>query len=199
MSCHRTARLGPVAVLLAGLLAASGSGCATARYSPRLVARGELTLDYQGGFSMQAGGATVAKGPTWGGLPEYVRCVPRAHELATAAQHHGRAGVATQVLGATLGVLSLGGFYGLATEDTGMRWAFLGGGVATALVALGLSIASVAERNGANGRAVDAMNFYNDSVGSLGASCDDLTYPYPLGAEPPAPTPAPPAPPASDR
>ncbi|MBV8201017.1 MAG: hypothetical protein JOZ15_10390 [Acidobacteria bacterium] len=48
----------------------------------------------------------------------------------------------------------------------------------------------------ANGHAVDAMNYYNDAVGALGATCDDLTYPRAAGPAPgEMPPPPPPLPP----
>ncbi|HNN97929.1 MAG TPA: hypothetical protein PKI03_36950, partial [Pseudomonadota bacterium] len=56
-------------------------------------------------------------------------------------------------------------------------------------VGLTLSIVSWRLKNHANGHAHDAVNFYNDSVGSLGATCDDLSYPSPVGPAPAAAVP----------
>ena len=96
------------------------------------------------------------------------------------------------VLGAGLGVLSLGGLSGVAVDrDLGHTfWALTGAGLTLAVT--GAVFAGVARlyRNRANGQAVDAMNEYNDAVGSLGASCADLRYPPsagPLPALPPPP------------
>ena len=174
---------GPLAVLALALLA---TGCATTRYQPRIVARGELTLRYDDGFEMWAGGREVAHGVTWRGLREYVRCVPDAKRLASEARGHGDGALATSILGATFGLGALGGLSGLAVDDRDTRYAILGTGVGLAVTGLVFALVSQGLKNGANGRAVDSMNFYNDSVGSLGATCDDLTYPAPIAAEPPA-------------
>jgi hypothetical protein len=167
--------------LLTGLLMTVG--CATTTYTPRVVARGELTLRYQGGFEMWGGGKQVAHSLLWSGLPEYVRCVPEAHEQAMAAANSGRAAVTLSILGGTLGALAVGGLIGASVDyapDSHLA-AWLGGGVGVAT--LGTVAAGLGRlfKNRANGHAVDAMNLYNDRVGSLGASCDDLSYPQPAG------------------
>jgi hypothetical protein len=204
-----------VAMPLSAALALGGAlgpaGCATTVYSPQVVARGELTLRYDEGFEMWAGGRRVARGLSYDGLPHYVRCVPAAAEQARAARHDGIAALTLSALGGSLGVISLGGLYGL--NDSAHQWAWFGSGIATAVTGTVLAGLGRLYRNSANGHAVDAMNFYNDSVGSLGATCDDLRYPPPLGpiptippsAAPPSPdappppldAPAPPAPPPS--
>lgn len=176
---------------LALVSALAAAGCASTSYQPQLVARGELTLRYHQGYEMYAAGREVAHGPGWRGLAEHVRCVPRARELAEEARAKGRSGAAASIVGATLGVVALGGLYGVFVDENQGRWAFLGGGLGVAVGGLVAAIASRALRNGANGRAVDAMNFYNDSVGSLGATCEDLTYPPPAGPAAAAPAVAP--------
>lgn len=48
-------------------------------------------------------------------------------------------------------------------------------GVGTTAAALG----SVTLRHRSLGHAIDSMNYYNDQVGSLGATCEDLRYARP--------------------
>ena len=80
--------------------------------------------------------------------------------------------------------------------DQPRLWYWVGGGLALATVGAVLSGLGQRMRNSANGHAIDAMNFYNDAVGSLGATCDDLRYPPPAGPAPevPAQEPLPPPP-----
>jgi hypothetical protein len=181
---RRPALAGPLGLSL-GLSLALGPllGCgATTHYTPALVARGELTLRYDNRFELWAAGRPVAHGLTYHGLPDYVRCVPTAHRHARQAVTHGGTAVAFSVIGGTLGVLALGGLYGL--YDEGNRWIWLGSGVGAAT--LGTIFAGLGRmfKNSANGHAVDAMNYYNDAVGSLGATCDDLRYPPPAAPPP---------------
>jgi hypothetical protein len=91
------------------------------------------------------------------------------------------------------GVLGGSGLIALVALADGDHWApWLAGGLGLATVGLTFSIVSWRFKNHANGHAIDAMNFYNDSVGSLGATCDDLVYPPPAAPAPPT-SPAPPA------
>ncbi|HMU40171.1 MAG TPA: hypothetical protein PKE31_14280 [Pseudomonadota bacterium] len=174
-------------ILVVSLL--SMGGCATTQYSSQLVARGELLLSYDGGFVMQAGGKKVAQGLSYRGLERFVSCVPEAKQHARSAQRHGGAAIALSVLGISLSVASLGSLAGLGDSDH--MWAWLGGGLATGAVGLTLSSLSWREKNQANGHALDALNYYNDAVGSLGATCQDLAYPPPAG---PLPSELPPPP-----
>ncbi len=173
------------------------SGCATTQYAPQLVARGELQLGYDGGFVMRAEGKPVTSGLAYRGLARYVACVPEAHKHARSAQNHGGAAIALSVLGVTFSLASLGSLAGLA--DPQNQWTWLGSGLAAGALGLTLSAVSWREKNQANGHAIDAMNYYNDAVGSLGATCQDLRYPPAAGPAPPdAATPLPdslPAPP----
>ena len=171
------------------------SACASTSYTPQLVARGEITLRYQDGFQAWAGGREVAHGITWGGLERTVRCVPEAAQRAAGARAAGGGAVLFSILGGVLGVGGLG--VGLvapfdAQDHHDLYW--LAGGVATAAVGLLFAGLSRLERNIANGKAVDAINFYNDAVGSLGATCDDLRFPPPAGPAPQAPPPGYPPP-----
>jgi hypothetical protein len=177
---HRAvAGFSSLSLLLASL---SGAGCATTRYVPDVVARGEITLRYDNGFELQAGRQKLTHGLTYPGLAQYVRCVPEAARHARAAQQNGRGAVALSILGGVIGVSGLGGLYGLYDQQN--LWPWLLSGVA--LGAIGTTLAGLSYRlkNHANGHAVDAVNYYNDSVGSLGATCDDLRYPEPAGPGP---------------
>lgn len=170
-------------------------GCATVRpYEPQLVARGEITLRYENGFEMSAGNRPLARGLEWKGLPEYVRCVPEAAKHAASASSAGTAAIVLSALGVSFGVASLGGFAGFGVADGKYLGAFLGTGVGVAILGTVFAGLSRSYKNRANGQAVDAMNLYNDSVGSLGATCDDLTYPPPVGPGPVEPPPPPPLP-----
>lgn len=182
------------------------SGCATTQYAPQVVARGELTMRYDGHVEMWAGGQKVASGLGYGGLESYVRCVPAAAEQAHQAASSGRKAIAFSVLGGVLGASGLIGLVGLVDRDNWGLW--VGGGLGLAAIGLGFSIGSWRAKNHANGHALDALNYYNDSVGSLGATCSDLRYPPPAGeapagagapqAAPPAPGSLPPPPTVSD-
>ena len=173
----------PLALVLLVAAGGAGSGCAESSYDAQLGARGELTLRYHRNYEMWAGGRKVAHGLGWRQLEDYVGCVGAAREQAIAARTRGRASVALAATSGSLAVLSLGGLTGFA--DTDHQWQWLGSGLAVAGVAVVLAGTSRALRNQANGHAVDAMNYYNDSVGALGATCADLTYPEPQ-AEPQA-------------
>ena len=196
---HRCARLMAGGCCLA-LLAALPlhSGCATTSYTPTLVARGEITLRYENRFALVAGQKPLSHGLLYKGLPEYVRCVPEAARHAQQAQQSGRGAIALSVLGAVLGVGGLGGLYGLYDRDNLLPW--LAGGVGLGIVGATLAGLSYRLKNHANGHALDAVNYYNDAVGSLGATCDDLRYPEPAGPAPGGPLapsiPAPGSPPS---
>jgi hypothetical protein len=163
--------------MLACMIAA---GCATTHYEPQLVARGELTLRYQDGFEVWAGGAPVARGLRWEGLPAFVRCVPAARAQAEQAVRAGRAAVALSWLGGILGVAGFGGLVGAVADGEQDHLGYwLGAGVGAAVAGTLLAGFGRLYKNRANGHAVDATHFYNDAVGSLGATCDDLRYPSP--------------------
>jgi hypothetical protein len=179
----------------ATLASLSGCGAATTRYDARVVAPGELTLRYNDGIEFWSAGRPVARGLGYHGLPEFVRCVPRAKEHALAARSSGAAGVTLSVFGGVLAVGGLGGLGGLAVEDKNRPLAngLLMAGVGAEV--LGLILAGIGRQYkvNANGHAVDAMNFYNDQVGSLGGSCSQAA---PGARTPPVEAPAAPAEPA---
>ncbi|XXX81803.1 hypothetical protein WMF30_23880 [Sorangium sp. So ce134] len=191
----RRARRPPLA-LCACVLGCTLLGCASGQtmYTPRVVARGELTASYDDGFTLWAGGRKVAESYHYDGLEHFVRCVPEAREHARAASSNGHAATTFSTLGVALGVGSLGGFAGLYFHDkdeTAMA-TILGAGAIVAVTAVVFGALSRPAKEDAHGHAFDAMNYYNDAVGSLGATCDDLAYPPPAGPEPPASPPPPP-------
>ncbi|MBW2458369.1 MAG: hypothetical protein JRI68_27955 [Deltaproteobacteria bacterium] len=178
----------------AALLLAAGvwvGGCSSASsYEPRYVGPGELTLRYDDGLQIFAGKALLADSPGYGGLTDYVRCVPIAAEHAEAAENDGSAAIGTGWAGGVLGVAGLGGLAGLAylEEDETKAFAILGTGVAAGLLGISLAIISRSMKNSANGHAVDAVNYYNDSIGSLGGTCKRPPPPLPeRSPEPPPP------------
>jgi hypothetical protein len=160
------------------------AGCAApTSYTPRVVARGEVTLRYRDAhFEAWAGGEQIARGLRWRGLSRYVACVPAAKSHADQAASAGNRAVGFSIAGGILGGLAIGGLIGAVDEQN--RWDWLGAGLATAGVGLVFVGIGRLSRNSANGHAVDAINFYNDSVGSLGATCADLRYPAPAGPQP---------------
>lgn len=176
-------------------LTLSGAGCAATSYEPAVVARGELTLSYdRRGFAIEAGRQPLSRGLLYNHLPEYVRCVPEAARHAREAQSSGRGAVTLSVLGAMIGVSGLLGLYGFYDKENLLPW--LLGGIGAGIVGTTLAGVSHRYKNHANGHALDAVNYYNDAVGSLGATCDDLRYPAPAGplAEPATPLSPPGAP-----
>jgi hypothetical protein len=174
-----------VAFLVAGLAV---SGCASTVYIPQVTARGEITLRYNHAFEMWAGGQRIASGVEYGGLRDYVKCVPEAEGHAASAQRAGTAAVVLSALGASFGIVSVGGLVGLGVDPNPDHLGlWLGGGVGVATAGTVMAGLSRLFKNQANGHAVDATNYYNDAVGSFGATCDDLRYPLPVA---PAPAPA---------
>src|SRR5579862_9054880 len=99
---RQRARRAQVTLLFSCSLAATAvlgsSGCSTTLYAPQVVARGELTLRYNEGFEMWAGGARVARGLSYRGLEQYVRCVPEAREHAHRATSASMAAIALSAL-----------------------------------------------------------------------------------------------------
>ncbi|MFO0577612.1 MAG: hypothetical protein U1A78_26710 [Polyangia bacterium] len=182
-----TATARPVALILVGALGFGSTvgGCGATFYTPQVVARGELTLRYDHGFELVAGGQRVAKGLSYRGLTDYVRCVPMAEQHARSAQRNGSAAITLSVLGALIGVSGLTGLVGIWDEPN--RYSWVGGGIGLGALGATLALLSWRYKNHANGHAVDAMNYYNDAVGSLGATCADLRYPAPAGPLPGAP------------
>jgi hypothetical protein len=173
-------RYAPLLFVVAALV----SACAgPTEYVPHVVARGEVTLQYRGArFEAWAGGKELARGLGWRGLSAYVGCVPLAKWHAETAARDGRMALGFSIVGGILGGIGAAGLIGLA--DANHRWIWFGSGVGVAAVGFVFAGVGRLERNRANGHAVDAINYYNDAVGSLGATCADLTYPAPAGPAP---------------
>ncbi|MFO0593040.1 MAG: hypothetical protein U0441_36195 [Polyangiaceae bacterium] len=154
-----------------GLLAGCGHGVTT--YNPQLRAWGELTMRYDDGFSMTAEGKEIASGNTWSGLTEYVQCVPKAREHAEAAESHGTAAVALSWIGAGVGLASLGSLAAVPDYDKHQELSnvALALGLTGAITGVVLAAIGRGQKPVANGHAVDAMNYYNDAVGSRGGTC----------------------------
>lgn len=183
--------------LLLALALATACAPAMTGYAPEHVGEGELTLRYEKRMLVYAGRRPLTHGPVYRGLADYVRCVPRAHEHARYAERYGRARLGLAWSGGALGVASLGGLAGFAylESDPTTAFALLGTGLATAVLGIVLAGSSRSAGNHAHGNAIDAINYYNDAVGSLGGTCA-----APVRA-PPMPVPAPPsidAPPPAD-
>jgi hypothetical protein len=161
------------ALLLLALAGVAGCGGQTG-YVPKVVAHSELTMRYDDGLEIWTGRRMLARAPGFEGLAHHVRCVPRAREHAEQAESDGATAIGTGWAGGVLGVLGLGGLAGLAflEEDEVKAYAILGSGVAVGLIGVVLAGFSRNLKNSANGHAVDALNYYNDAVGSLGGSCD---------------------------
>lgn len=180
VSAFWPALLGPVLLgpVLLGPLLLAGCHHAT-EYQPEYVARGELTLRYDDGFQIYAGNEMLAESPRYDGLAHYVRCTPRAAYHAEEAESDGSFAIGLGATGVGLGFAGLGGLAGLAfvEDDKPVAFALLGSGLAVGLLGVILAAVSRGYKNSANGHAVDALNHYNDAVGSRGGSCDQPRKP----------------------
>jgi hypothetical protein len=160
--------------LIGVLVSLLAVGCsATNRYTPELVAPAELVVQYDDGLEIYAGADQVAAAPTYDGLAHFVHCVPDARRLAEDAEDAGSAGLGLSVTSVSLAVLGLGGLAGLAYEgkDEGAMVGLLLGGVVLEVIAVTTGAISLSRRYEANGSALDAVNVYNDAVGSAGGRC----------------------------
>lgn len=165
------------------------SGCAYSFRPPQLLARGEIGVTMSHGMTFVAQGRVLAHSPVFRELPRFVACVPAAHDHAVRARRAGRSARAFAILGATLGMGAMVGFGALADRDH--AYAYLGAALGTGVVGLGFSAASFHGRRVAFGHGLDAVNEYNDAVGSLGATCLDLRFAVPSGPTAPLPYPTP--------
>lgn len=166
-------RLLPAVIALSGALL--GCTSATTSYTPSVIARGELLLRYDDGVELFAAGQPVASGPRYHGLPAFVRCVPDAHRHAKAAQAAGTQALAFSVTGGGLAIAGLGGLAGLAYKDRNdtVMAAFFLTGIGVEVLAVVFAAFARDAKLSAMGHAVDAVNYYNDAVGSVGGSCSD--------------------------
>jgi hypothetical protein len=165
-------RILPVALLVATSTALMGCGHATTSYPPQLVARDELVLRYDDAFEMWGGGRLVARGPGYEGLPQFVGCVPKAKEHALQARDEANTSTVYAGLAIGLGTAALGGLAGFAFKDKPTTQGIIfGAGISSGVLGIIFGALSRQGRNNANGHAVDAMNYYNDEVGSQGKKC----------------------------
>lgn len=164
------------AVLMSALLLSAASGGCThapSIYRPRYAAEHELTLSYDQGYILSAGGRAVARGYSYEGLSDFVGCVPAAGAHARAAEGWGSSAVPLQVAGSVLAVGGIGGLAGIGYigHDKDMARGLLLGGLGVQVLGLILVGIGAQAKVSADGHAVDAMNEYNDAAGSRGRRC----------------------------
>jgi hypothetical protein len=166
-------------ILVPAALSLSGCAHGATAYTPVLRARGELVLSYDDGFTMSAGGREVASGSTWYGLTDNVRCVRKARDHAESAEQAGSAALGLTYTGMILAfssLSSLGGLYFLdppsGEPNYGLTGGILAAGLGVSVTGLILAAIGKHEKTVANGHSLDAMNYYNDAVGSRGGTCD---------------------------
>lgn len=164
-------------IICIGACAASVA-CSQTVYIANRDAYAELTPS-AGPFGLRIHNGTAkyyGAGDAFEDYPEFVSCVPEAYRHARRARIEGIASYSVAGLATTLGVA---GLIVTAVDSRISERAFW----VDAVALLGGSAALIL-RHRATGHAVDAMNFYNDQVGSLGASCAALSYvtarPFPL-------------------
>ena len=175
-----------ISTLLLSTMVASIAGCrgGNTKYIPKVVAHSELTLRYNDRVEMYAGKKFLTHAPKFKGLRQHVRCVPEAVEHAEQAQEEGESAMAMSWTGGALGIAGLGGLAGLGylNKDDTAAGLILGSGVLVGLIGVVLAGIGRSKKNTANGHAVDALNYYNDAVGSLGRSCDQPKQRGPVAA-----------------
>jgi hypothetical protein len=161
------------AVSLALALAMTGCSIKPTTVVPRYAASDELVLTYDGRYTLSAHGQVVARGYDYGGLTDYVRCVPEAEQHAREAESNGSIAVPLQTAGIVTSVAGVGGLSGLAfiNKDGNTAAGLILGGLAVQAVGLLLVGLGAQAKVSANGHAVDAMSYYNDAVGSHGYRC----------------------------
>jgi hypothetical protein len=153
------------------------AGCAATSHVPRAVARHELVLRYPRHLAIDAGHALLTEAPDFTGLAAFVHCVDAARRHAQEAERFGARSTFQSRIALGLAVASAGG-YAAALGGAADGW-FEGawGAVPLALGALGSAAGLVVvllsrwDNERAHGHAVDAVNYYNDEVGSWGARC----------------------------
>ena len=161
-----------IVAALVGTALCTGCG-ATTKYTPQVVAPGELYARYDDNVELWAGNDRIAASWGYAGLPEYVACVPEAAKHAQAARSSGTTATALSIVGGVLGMSSLSGLGGVAYLKSDPVVADVWIGAALAAGATGIVLAAMGRgyKNDANGHAIDAMNYYNDAVGVRGGTC----------------------------
>lgn len=149
-------------------------GCATPfSYEPERLAKAEMTVRAAPlGVSVLVGGREVASSLSlYSGFETSVQCVARARRHAQRARISQGIGLGLSIL---TGIFGLSTFVAVAKQGLD-NYAFATG------VLTGITLGgSLALRHRALGHTIDAMNYYNDQVGSLGASCAAQSYPQSL-------------------
>lgn len=179
-------------VAIVGLSAALVVGCSgQTMVQPRVLGPHELALQYDNEFQIVSPKGMVAHGVRYSGLTAYVNCVPKAREHALEAEISGNTAVGLTIAGVGLGIGGLAGLGGLAYQDKpDVMATFLLAGLGAEVVGLVLTAVGRSTKVDANGHAVDAVNYYNDAVGSRGGRCgrrgmEIPNPPAPPAAEPP--------------
>lgn len=170
MNCRLRALASPLVFALSPFAWGCGSGLTLV--SPSTLAPNELTLRYDSGFEVWSPQGKVAEGVSYEGLADHVYCVPEAHRHAREAEAAGATATGMTISGVVLAVGGLGGLSGLAYQDEPdtMAAIFITG-ITVEVIGLVLAAVGRSYKTDANGHAVDAVNYYNDSVGSQGRSC----------------------------
>jgi hypothetical protein len=164
-----------IARIVATCLAVSLTACGgyQSQYVRQSAPAGELVWRYDSHLQVTRNGRVVAEGGDWAGLPEVVSCVPRARDWASTATSRHRTGTLLLWAGliGMLGGLAVGSV--VALSDTSSTDNLLGGvAIIGGGLVFGLATAPTGAyfRGTADARGIDAVNFYNDQVGS-GAAC----------------------------
>ena len=126
----------------------------------------ELSWSYRRGMEIWTPQGMLTKGPQYAGLSDFVRCSPQATTEAAEAERYGRQASLLSGLSIGAAVVGLGGLSGLAfngRDDSAMA-GLLVSGVVVELAAVVLAGNSRYAKVQANGHALDAVNYYNDSI-----------------------------------
>lgn len=199
-------RAGQMRGLRVCLLPVLLSSCTPFYYEPQLLSRGEMTVRANWrGVELRAGGQRIASSlGLYDGLTDYVGCVPRARTYAERARFTSIAAAVFSGGAVLFGLLGFGYLIRDAatydqpslsdckpgdqgTEQCTVRYTnqpLSGRSFTLSLIGSVLAGLSVSLRYRATGQAVDAMNYYNDAVGSLGATCANLRYPSSVALTP---------------
>jgi len=203
-------RCGQIAAVATAASLALACGGTQSQYVPKHAPAGEITWGWDDGLTANKDGKEVSRGQGWDGLPEAVECVPRAQELAADADSSAStgSGMLWGGVGAMVGGMAVG--IGLAAADTDNVGTGIGVMIAGLVGGAVLMIIGGNKIGGAQTKAVDAVNIYNDEYGASPqcaggdsgtpvlspATAPDTAAPPPAppAAAPPAPPPmAPPA------
>ena len=168
------------------------AACAETPPLPVLLPQEKLVLQPSGDrirrddLEVRVGGQMVARSPTYQGLASYVRCVPRARTEAAKATRYGKTGRFLSYAGTAVfwSSLAFGAFGNAFAVLSGPDCGHLGCAetilTITNSMVIGVTLGKIMELLGsdyqgtAHGRVQNAVNLYNDSLGTLGAGCEDL-------------------------